>query len=101
MRLRRMAALSKTGSRVSPPATCAYSQMVYHAVSSPPYTSISGTTSSPDQRSPRQEERHIPVPPHLAEPPLGQEPVHGFPDMPFGDPTPRGGKTPGKWRGSL
>src|SRR5215813_10955784 len=75
--------------------------MVYHAVSSPPCMSLSGTTSSPDKRSPRQEERQTSVPPHLAQPALDQEPMHGFPDMPFGDPTPRGGKAPGKRRGSL
>jgi hypothetical protein len=53
------------------------------------------------ERSARQEERHIPVSPHLADEAMGQEPAHRLPDMALAEPTPRRGKTPRERRGRL
>jgi hypothetical protein len=59
------------------------------------------TISCLASRSPRQEERPLTVLPHPAQPSMGQEPVHGPPDMARPEPAPRRGKAPGKRRGGL
>ena len=49
-----------------------------------------GVTPGVGTRSRGQEERHLAGTPHLAQPPMGQEPMHGFTDMPLAEPAPGG-----------